>query len=81
MKLAFLAGVIVALILAIFCEWVRAVETVRTWPGQSWAAGTGHCLHTGPISGQCICTRFHLDDQNPQECAYCSHAWSIHAVD
>ena len=34
MKLAFLTGVIAALILAIFCEWVRAVSTVSSWQEQ-----------------------------------------------
>ena len=77
-SIALMAGMILAIVLVVLCEWTRAMATVNEWPQ---AAGPGHCQHTAPVTGQCICTRFHLDDQNPQECAYCSHSWSMHSVD
>jgi len=80
-RLAFLAGVIVALILAIFCEWVRAIETIRNWQQQeqSRSAGPGRCRFIGPVTGQCACTRFVRSGEADGNCRSCHHPGWVHA--
>ena len=74
MRWAFLAGVVVALALAVFCEWIRAVSTVN-----EWAAGPGECRFVGPETGQCQCSLFVRSGGYDGMCGTCSHPRWTHA--